>query len=89
MFETIFLLGSLPIHFFSIQVDLQKESTVKFIASSSYLVITFGPFASPNAVLISLSNAIGNFLMHLKFFFSPVQYALSECFYLTMWGPNF
>ncbi|WJZ83133.1 hypothetical protein VitviT2T_002840 [Vitis vinifera] len=48
------------------EVDLQKEWTVKFIASSSYLVITFGPFASPNAVLISLSNAIGTIFMPPK-----------------------
>lgn len=83
------LLGSLPIHLFSIQIDLQKESIVKFSASSSYPIITFGPFASPTAVLTSLSHAIGNFLMHFKCFFVPVQYALSECFYLTMWGPKF
>jgi hypothetical protein len=44
------------------QIDLRKESTIRFIAPSSYPVITFGPFASPTEVLISLSKAIGNFL---------------------------
>lgn len=38
---------------------------IQFIAPSSYPVITFGPFASPNAVLISLSHAVGNSLNHL------------------------
>ncbi|KAL5550807.1 hypothetical protein UlMin_000983 [Ulmus minor] len=41
------------------EIDLRNESTVQFIAPSSYPVITFGPFASPTAVLISLSHAIG------------------------------
>lgn len=44
------------------QIDLRKESTIRFIAPSSYPVITFGPFASPTEVLISLSKAIGNFV---------------------------
>ena len=44
------------------QIDLRKESTIQFVAPSSYPVITFGPFASPTAVLISYSHAIGNFL---------------------------
>jgi hypothetical protein len=44
------------------QIDLRKESTIRFVAPSSYPVITFGPFASPTEVLISLSKAIGNFL---------------------------
>ncbi|GFZ16314.1 heteroglycan glucosidase 1 [Actinidia rufa] len=29
------------------EIDLRKESTIKFIALSSYPVITFGPFTSP------------------------------------------
>lgn len=44
------------------QIDLRKESTIRVISPSSYPVITFGPFASPTEVLISLSKAIGNFL---------------------------
>jgi len=48
------------------QIDLRKESTIQFVAPSSYPVITFGPFASPTAVLISLSKAIGNFLIKLN-----------------------
>ncbi|KAK9195343.1 hypothetical protein WN943_003464 [Citrus x changshan-huyou] len=45
--------------FFSCEIDLRKESTIQFIASSSYPVITFGPFTSPTAVLVSLSHAVG------------------------------
>ncbi|GAY60474.1 hypothetical protein CUMW_202240 [Citrus unshiu] len=41
-------------------IDLRKESTIQFIAPSSYPVITFGPFTSPTAVLVSLSHAVGN-----------------------------
>ncbi|RDX82859.1 hypothetical protein CR513_36299, partial [Mucuna pruriens] len=48
------------------EIDLQKESTVQFVAPSSYPVITFGPFASPTAVLISLSKAIGTVCMPPK-----------------------
>ncbi|KAJ9707609.1 hypothetical protein PVL29_002581 [Vitis rotundifolia] len=48
------------------EIDLRKESTVKFIASSSYPIITFGPFASPTAVLTSLSHAIGTIFMPPK-----------------------
>ncbi|GAY56617.1 hypothetical protein CUMW_173290 [Citrus unshiu] len=33
------------------EIDLRKESTIQFIAPSSYPVITFGPFTSPTAVL--------------------------------------
>lgn len=43
------------------QIDLRKESIIQFVAPSPYPVITFGPFASPSDVLISLSHAIGNF----------------------------
>ncbi|ONI05680.1 hypothetical protein PRUPE_5G018900 [Prunus persica] len=41
------------------EIDLRKKSMIQFIAPSSYPVITFGPFPSPQAVLISLSHAIG------------------------------
>lgn len=51
------------------QIDLRKESNVKFIAQSSYPIITFGPFASPTDVLIVFSHAIGNFLLITSFFF--------------------
>ncbi|CAL5359365.1 unnamed protein product [Camellia sinensis] len=40
------------------EINLQKESIIKFVAPSSYPVITFGPFASPTDVLISLSHAV-------------------------------
>ncbi|KAJ9130740.1 hypothetical protein P3X46_034131, partial [Hevea brasiliensis] len=39
------------------EIDLRKESIIQFIPSASYPVITFGPFASPIAVLKSLSHA--------------------------------
>ncbi|KAF1861859.1 hypothetical protein Lal_00026333 [Lupinus albus] len=48
------------------EIDLRKESTIQFIAPSSYPVITFGPLASPTAVLISLSKAIGTVFMPPK-----------------------
>ncbi|KAF5193014.1 Alpha-glucosidase [Thalictrum thalictroides] len=48
------------------EIDLRKESTVQILAPASYPVITFGPFASPTAVLISLSHAIGTVLMPPK-----------------------
>ncbi|CAJ1930908.1 unnamed protein product [Sphenostylis stenocarpa] len=48
------------------EIDLRKESTIQFIAPSSYPVITFGPFASPTEVLISLSKAIGTVFMPPK-----------------------
>ncbi|KAL6279341.1 hypothetical protein ACE6H2_016222 [Prunus campanulata] len=48
------------------EIDTRKESMIQFIAPSSYPVITFGPFPSPQAVLISLSHAIGTVFMPPK-----------------------
>ncbi|GMN40734.1 hypothetical protein TIFTF001_009967 [Ficus carica] len=48
------------------EIDLRNESVVQFIAPSPYPIITFGPFASPTAVLVSLSHAIGTVLMPPK-----------------------
>ncbi|KAI4365348.1 hypothetical protein MLD38_021341 [Melastoma candidum] len=48
------------------EIDLRKESIVKFTAPSSYPVITFGPFASPQNVITSLSRAIGTVFMPPK-----------------------
>ncbi|KAF7809386.1 Alpha-glucosidase 2 [Senna tora] len=48
------------------EIDLRKESTIQFVAPSSYPVITFGPFDSPTAVLISLSHALGTAFMPPK-----------------------
>ncbi|XP_006432805.2 lysosomal alpha-glucosidase [Citrus clementina] len=48
------------------EIDLRKESTIQFIAPSSYPVITFGPFTSPTAVLVSLSHAVGTVFMPPK-----------------------
>ncbi|XP_047328761.1 alpha-glucosidase 2-like [Impatiens glandulifera] len=48
------------------EVDLRNESAIKFIAPPSYPVITFGPFDSPTAVLVSLSHAIGTVSMPPK-----------------------
>lgn len=62
------LLTYFLVHFFvHEQIDTRKESMIQFVAPSSYPVITFGPFPSPQAVLISLSHAIGNFLNHLAY----------------------
>ncbi|XP_068634479.1 uncharacterized protein [Aristolochia californica] len=48
------------------EIDLRAESTIKFVAPAAYPVITFGPFTSPTAVLISLSHAIGTVFMPPK-----------------------
>ncbi|PON47575.1 Glycoside hydrolase [Parasponia andersonii] len=48
------------------EIDLRNESTIQFIAPSPYPVITFGPFTSPTAVLMSLSHAIGTIFMPPK-----------------------
>ncbi|XP_062146082.1 uncharacterized protein LOC133854067 [Alnus glutinosa] len=48
------------------EIDLRKESGIRFTAPSSYPVITFGPFSSPTAVLISLSHATGSVFMPPK-----------------------
>ncbi|KAL6008262.1 hypothetical protein ACLOJK_033768 [Asimina triloba] len=45
------------------EIDLRKESTIKFTSPAAYPVVTFGPFSSPTAVLVSLSHAIGYFLL--------------------------
>ncbi|XP_019182231.1 PREDICTED: uncharacterized protein LOC109177350 isoform X2 [Ipomoea nil] len=48
------------------EIDLRTESNIKFIAPTSYPVITFGPFASPTDVLMTLSHAIGTVFMPPK-----------------------
>ncbi|CAH9080623.1 unnamed protein product [Cuscuta europaea] len=48
------------------EIDLRTESTIKFIAPTSYPVITFGPFPSPTDVLITLSHATGTTFMPPK-----------------------
>ncbi|RZC91283.1 hypothetical protein C5167_027346, partial [Papaver somniferum] len=48
------------------EIDLREESTIKIKALSPYPVITFGPFASPTAVLQTLSRAIGTVFMPPK-----------------------
>ncbi|CAN1306361.1 Alpha-glucosidase 2 [Linum perenne] len=48
------------------EIDLRTESVVKFIAPSSYPIISFGPFPSPTAVLRCLSHAIGTVFMPPK-----------------------
>ncbi|WCJ20545.1 heteroglycan glucosidase 1 [Euphorbia peplus] len=48
------------------EIDLRKESVIQFIAPVSYPIITFGPFASPAAVLQSLSRAVGTVFMPPK-----------------------
>ncbi|KAL8521436.1 hypothetical protein ACS0TY_011817 [Phlomoides rotata] len=48
------------------EIDLRNASNIKVISSSSYPVITFGPFASPTDVLVSLARAIGTIFMPPK-----------------------
>ncbi|XP_075494654.1 uncharacterized protein LOC142532231 isoform X2 [Primulina tabacum] len=48
------------------EIDLRKESKIRFVSSSSYPIITFGPFASPTDVLVSLSQAVGTVFMPPK-----------------------
>ncbi|XAR70737.1 Alpha-glucosidase [Bertholletia excelsa] len=48
------------------EIDLREGSTIKFVAPQSYPVITFGPFASPTDVLVSLSHAVGTVFMPPK-----------------------
>ncbi|RZC69523.1 hypothetical protein C5167_032891 [Papaver somniferum] len=48
------------------EIDLRKDSTIKIKALAPYPVITFGPFASPTAVLQTLSHAIGTIFMPPK-----------------------
>lgn len=48
------------------EIDLRTESTIKFVAPSSYPVVTFGPFPSPTHVLVSLSHAVGTVFMPPK-----------------------
>ncbi|XP_026406410.1 uncharacterized protein LOC113301799 isoform X2 [Papaver somniferum] len=48
------------------EIDLRKDSTIKIKALAPYPVITFGPFASPTAVLQTLSHAIGTVFMPPK-----------------------
>ncbi|VFQ60847.1 unnamed protein product [Cuscuta campestris] len=48
------------------EIDLRIETNIKFIAAGPYPVITFGPFASPTDVLVTLSHAIGTTFMPPK-----------------------
>ncbi|BBN14507.1 alpha-glucosidase [Marchantia polymorpha subsp. ruderalis] len=48
------------------EIDTRKASTIRFVASGSYPVITFGPFSSPEAVLTALSKATGTLAMPPK-----------------------
>ncbi|KAK6233340.1 hypothetical protein QUC31_005746 [Theobroma cacao] len=48
------------------EIDLRIKCRIQFNAPASFPVITFGPFPSPSAVLISLSHAIGTVFMAPK-----------------------
>ncbi|KAI3974855.1 hypothetical protein MKX01_004966 [Papaver californicum] len=48
------------------EIDLRKESMIRIKALAHYPVITFGPFATPTAVLQTLSHAIGTVFMPPK-----------------------
>eukprot|EP00850_Spirogloea_muscicola_P006800 SM000033S12321 [mRNA] locus=s33:142660:151351:+ [translate_table: standard] len=49
-----------------VEVDLRKEGVIRFAAPGAYPVVTFGPFSTPEAVLTSLSHAIGEMPMPAK-----------------------
>lgn len=42
-----------------VQIDLRKEAVIKIMAAAPFPVITFGPFPTPEALMTSLSHAIG------------------------------
>ncbi|EPS66368.1 hypothetical protein M569_08405 [Genlisea aurea] len=48
------------------EIDLRQESVVKFVSSTMYPVVTFGPFPSPVDVLVSFSKAVGTVFMPPK-----------------------
>ncbi|KAH9603525.1 hypothetical protein KSS87_019849 [Heliosperma pusillum] len=48
------------------EIDLRKQSTIKFVSALPYPAITFGPFASPTDVLVTLSHAVGTVFMPPK-----------------------
>ncbi|KMZ74955.1 alpha-glucosidase, family GH31 [Zostera marina] len=48
------------------EIDLREKCKIKFASLAPYPVITFGPFESPNDVLVSLSHAIGTTFMPSK-----------------------
>ncbi|KAL1198504.1 putative glucan 1,3-alpha-glucosidase [Cardamine amara subsp. amara] len=48
------------------EIDLRKEGRIRIISSTSYPIITFGPFSSSTAVLESLSHAVGTVFMPPK-----------------------
>ncbi|XP_022867689.1 uncharacterized protein LOC111387364 [Olea europaea var. sylvestris] len=48
------------------KIDLSKESNIKIVAPISYPLITFGPFDSPEDVLMSFSRAVGTVFMPPK-----------------------
>lgn len=66
------------------EINLQKESIIKFVAPSSYPVITFGPFSLPTDVLISLSHAVGNLLNHFIICSLNLLSNVFECFYSAL-----
>lgn len=70
-------------HSLPMQIDLQTESIIRFIAPSSYPVITFGPFSSPTTVLVSLSHAVGKLLNN---FSSPTTVHFSLFYFIFING---
>nr|PNR55777.1 hypothetical protein PHYPA_006674 [Physcomitrium patens] len=48
------------------EIDLRKEAYIRIIAAAPYPVITFGPFPTPDALMTSLSRAIGTMQMPPK-----------------------
>ncbi|CAL5436002.1 unnamed protein product [Camellia sinensis] len=70
------------------EINLQKESIIKFVAPSSYPVITFGPFASPTDVLYlcrqsghwGIINVVGAMTLMHEFVRLPEHFGRKERF---------
>ncbi|EOY19243.1 Uncharacterized protein TCM_044243 [Theobroma cacao] len=60
-----------------LEIDLRIECRIQFTAPTSFAVITFGPFPSPSAILISLSHAIAIIIYcsrYILLYFSCILY---------------
>ncbi|XP_024514989.1 uncharacterized protein LOC9649481 isoform X2 [Selaginella moellendorffii] len=55
------------------EVDLRKESTIRFAADCFYPVIVFGPYPAPEDLLVALANATGK-LVYLVLGGADVMY---------------
>lgn len=54
---------------FVVQIDLRKSSVIRICAVAPFPVITFGPYATPEALMTGLTHAIGILLCIFIFLF--------------------